>query len=122
RLDCGVAVYDNTLGLSFFFPTRLRFEDYIYRLWVQQVGVASAYVDAAQHHIKNNYMRNPLASEIFNEEVANLLKRKIRSTLSRLDDLNISFDYEGEVTLEDSDEILTRITAFHRRMLEIRDA
>ena len=35
-------------GLPPFFPTRLRFEDYIYRLWVQQDGVAAAHVDAAQ--------------------------------------------------------------------------
>ena len=32
RMDCGVVGYDNTFGLPPFFPTRLRFEDYIYRL------------------------------------------------------------------------------------------
>jgi hypothetical protein len=100
RMDCGVAGYDNTFGLPPFFPTRLRFEDYIYRLWVQQDGVVAAHVDAAQNHTKSNYMRNPPAAEIFNEEVANLLKRKIRSTVSRLDDLTIAFDYEGEVTAQ----------------------
>jgi hypothetical protein len=26
-------------------------------------------VDAAQRHMKNNYMRNPLAMEVFNEEL-----------------------------------------------------
>ena len=72
RMDCGVAGYDNTFGLPPFFPTRLRFEDYIYRLWIQQDGVISAHVDAAQNHNKSNYMRNPPAAEIFNEEVANL--------------------------------------------------
>ena len=70
RMDCGVAGYDNTFGLPPFFPTRLRFEDYIYRLWVQQDGIAAAHVDAAQNHTKNNYMRNPVAAEIFNEEVS----------------------------------------------------
>src|SRR5262249_45678797 len=74
RMDCGVAGYDNTFGLPPFFPTRLRFEDYIYRLWVQQADVAAAHVDAAQNHTKSNYMRNPPAAEIFNEEVSNLLK------------------------------------------------
>ncbi|HWA99263.1 MAG TPA: hypothetical protein VG713_12255 [Pirellulales bacterium] len=59
RMDCGVAGYDNTFGLPPFFPTRLRFEDYIYRLWVQQEGIVAAHVDAAQNHIKSNYMRNP---------------------------------------------------------------
>ena len=118
RMDCGVAGYDNTFGLPPFFPTRLRFEDYIYRLWIQQDGIAAAHVDAAQNHSKSNYMRNPPAAEIFNEELANLIKRKIKSTITRLDELSIAFDYEGEVTAQDAEEILTKITAIHRRALE----
>jgi hypothetical protein len=118
RMDCGVAGYDNTFGLPPFFPTRLRFEDYIYRLWVQQEGVAAAHVDAAQNHTKSNYMRNPLAAEIFNEEVSNLLKRKIKSTVSHLDELSIAFDYEGEVTAQDAQEILHKIAALYGRAVD----
>jgi hypothetical protein len=118
RMDCGVAGYDNTFGLPPFFPTRLRFEDYIYRLWVQQEGVVAAHVDAAQTHTKSNYMRNPVAAEIFNEEVSNLLKRKIKATVSRLDELGVSFDYEGEVTGQDAREILDKIAQVHSRALE----
>jgi hypothetical protein len=118
RMDCGVAGYDNTFGLPPFFPTRLRCEDYIYRLWVQQEGVAAAHVDAAQNHTKSNYMRNPPAAEIFNEEVSNLLKRKIKSSVSRLDELSIAFDYEGEVTAQDAQEVLHKIAALYRRAVE----
>ena len=118
RMDCGVAAYDNAFGLPPFFPTRLRFEDYIYRLWIQQDGIVAAHVDAAQNHTKSNYMRNPPAAEIFNEEVSNLLKRKIRSTVTRLDDLTISFDYEGEVTAQDTEEILGKIVQLDQRALE----
>jgi hypothetical protein len=121
RMDCGVAGYDNTFGLPPFFPTRLRFEDYIYRLWVQQEGVAAAHVDAAQNHMKSNYMRNALAAEIFNEEVSNLLKRKIKSTVSHLDELSIAFDYEGEVTAQDAQEILHKIAALYGRAVEAAD-
>ena len=117
RMDCGVAGYDNRFGLPPFFPTRLRFEDYIYRLWVQQPGVAAAHVDSAQTHAKNNYMRNPLAAEVFNEELSNLLKRKMKSTLSRLDDLTIDFEYDGEVTAADTEEVLTKIVALKERVL-----
>jgi hypothetical protein len=122
RMDCGVAGYDNSFGLPPFFPTRLRFEDYIYRLWVQQEGVAAAHVDAAQNHGKSNYMRNPPAAEIFNEELSNLLKRKIKASLTRLDELSIAFDYEGEVTAQDAEEVLTRIAALHRRALAAAEA
>ena len=117
RMDCGVAGYDNRFGLPPFFPTRLRFEDYIYRLWVQQAGVCAAHVDSAQTHVKNNYMRNPLASEVFNEELANLLKRKIRASVTKLEDLTIDFDYEGEVSAGDTEEVLDRIMALHARVL-----
>ncbi len=117
RMDCGVAAYDNTLGLPPFFPTRLRFEDYIFRLWVQQEGVVAAHVDAAQNHLKSNYMRNPPAAEIFNEEVSNLIKRKIRASVTHIDDLGLSFDYDGEVSAADAAEILERMVEFHRKAL-----
>jgi hypothetical protein len=118
RMDCGVAAYDNTFGLPPFFPTRLRFEDYIYRLWAQQPGIASAHVDAAQNHNKNNYLRNPVAAEIFNEEVCNLLKRKIKASLTRVDELTIEFEYAGEVTGADAQEILDKIAGLYARALE----
>ena len=117
RMDCGVAGYDNTFGLPPFFPTRLRFEDYIYRLWIQQEGMVAAHVDAAQHHTKSNYMRNPPASEVLNEEIANLLKKKIKSSVTHMDELTVTFDYAGEITAEDAEEILEKITTLHRRAM-----
>jgi hypothetical protein len=115
RMDCGVAGYDNTFGLPAFFPTRLRFEDYIYRLWVQQEGVVAAHVDAAQHHTRSSYMRNPPAAEIFNEEVSNLIKRKIKASVTRVDELSVAFDYSGEVTAADAQEVLEKIVSLHTR-------
>ena len=121
RMDCGVAGYDNTFGLPPFFPTRLRFEDYIYRMWIQQDGMVAAHVDAAQHHTKSNYMRNPPASEVLNEEIANLLKRKIKSSITSIDELGITFDYAGEVTAQDAEEILDKIAALHQRALQANE-
>jgi hypothetical protein len=118
RMDCGIAGYDNTFGLPPFFPTRLRFEDYIYRLWIRQEGIVSAHVDAAQHHTRSTYMRNPLAAEIFNEEVSNLIKRKIKASVTRLDDLSVAFDYNGEVSAADAQEVLDKIVALHTRALD----
>ena len=117
RMDCGVAGYDNTFGLPPFFPTRLRFEDYIYRLWVHQPGVVAAHVDAAQHHTRSGYMRNPPAAEIFNEEVSNLIKRKIKASVSQITELSVGFDYNGEVSAGDAKEILDKIVALHTRAL-----
>jgi hypothetical protein len=117
RMDCGVAAYDNRSGLPPFFPTRLRFEDYIYRLWIQRDGIAAAHVDAVQNHTRNNYMRNPPAAEVFNEEVSNLIKRKLKSSAYTLDELSVRFDYDGDVSSADTGEILERITSLHGRVL-----
>jgi hypothetical protein len=117
RMDCGVAAYDNTFGLPPFFPTRLRFEDYIYRLWIQQDGIVAAHVDAAQHHTRSGYMRNPPAAEIFNEEVSNLIKRKVKQTVTGLDELSVAFDYSGEVTAADATEVLEKMVGLQRRAL-----
>ena len=122
RMDCGVAGYDNTFGLPPFFPTRLRFEDYIFRLWILQDGVAAAHVDAAQNHTRSNYMRNPPAGEIFNEEVSNLLKKKIKGSISHLEELSIAFDYESEVTAQDAEEILDKTARLYGRALEAAEA
>jgi hypothetical protein len=86
-------------------------------VWIQRPGIVSAHVDAAQTHIKNNYMRNPLAMDVFNEEICILLKKRIKASVRTLDDLSISFDYNSEVTLEDTEEILEKITAVHSRVL-----
>jgi hypothetical protein len=117
-MDCGVAGYDNHLGLPPFFPTRLRFEDYIYRLWIQQEGIVAAHVDAVQNHNRNNYMRNPLVSEIFNEEICNLLKRKIKDSIYEVNDLGIKFHYSGDVSLQDSEEILEKVTSLHSEVVK----
>ena len=79
------------------------------------------HVNAAQNHTKANYMRNPPAAEIFNEEVANAVN-EIKATLVRLDELSIAFDYEGKVTAQDAEEILAKIVSLHQRASIAADA
>ena len=74
RMDCGVASLRQHIWLPPFFPTRLRFEDYIYRLWIQQERHRRCPRRRGAESTKSNYMPNPPAAEIFNEEVANLLE------------------------------------------------
>jgi hypothetical protein len=71
--------------------------------------------------MKNNYMRNPLAMEVFNEELCSLLKRRIKDSVFRRDDLSIAFHYAGEVALEESEAILRKVTAVHKRVLAAAD-
>ena len=48
---------------------------------------------AAQHHTRSGYMRNPPAAEIFNEEVSNLIKRKIKASVTGRDAKRMAMDY-----------------------------
>ncbi len=116
RFDCGVSGLDNRTGLPPFFPTRLRFEDYIYRLWLTKGDIISVHVDCAQHHQKSNYMRSPLASEIFNEEICNLLKTKIRNSIIDINDFGIKFDYDGNVENEDIEKIFEKVRNIHSKI------
>jgi hypothetical protein len=62
-------------------------------------------------------MRNPPAAEIFNEEVSNLIKRKIKASVTRVDELTVAFDYNGEVTAADAADVLDKIVSLHTRAL-----
>jgi hypothetical protein len=63
-------------------------------------------------------MRNPLAMDVFNEEICTLLKKKIKASLQSTDDLSIRFGYQGEVSLQDSEEILNKITTVYHQVLK----
>src|ERR1019366_3448202 len=45
-------------------------------------------------------------------------KRKIKASVTRLDDLTIAFDYNGEVTAADAQEVLEKIVMIHTRALD----
>ena len=89
----GVAGYHESARLAPIFSTGLRFEDYIYRLWIQPDGIFTAHADAVQTHIKNDYIASPLAIEFFNKKL-HMLKKKIRASLVSMDDLS-SFSLSG---------------------------
>src|SRR5262249_39486995 len=55
------------------------------------------------------------------EEVANLLKRKIKNSVRKINDLSISFDYDGEVSETDTGEILDKVRRVHDRFTQSAD-
>ena len=42
-------------------------------------------------------------------------KRRSKASVTKLEDLTIGFNYNGEVTLQDTQEILDKITSVHRQ-------
>jgi hypothetical protein len=54
---------------------------------------------------------------VFNEAICHLLKRKFRESLRKTDDLSIAFDYDGAVSLQDTEEMLDVARAIHARVV-----
>jgi len=116
RMDCGVAGYDNHAGIPPFVPSGLRCEDYLYRLWIQQPGTCAAHVNCALTHLKSSYMRYSHAHEILNEEIANLLKRKILASGFNAEPRTVNFNFDGHIERADAKDILDKIIGLHDRL------
>ena len=108
RLDCGVSSYDNRNGLPPFLPTRLRFEDYGFRVWLQHPDLAAAHVNAVQTHYKNPYGRDCLARDIWNEEMTAFLKPLLRVGAKELNPTSILFEVEPIVNRSDAEHIVLK--------------
>jgi len=118
RIDCGVSAYDNTEGLPPFIPTKLRFEDYIYRIWVAKNSrVAAAHVAAVQTHDRDPYNRSSIAQEFHNEELANYLKLELLRGISEVG--NITLTFEGNVHFNGviAREIIKRAKRLHQEAM-----
>lgn len=108
RLDTGVSSYDNSKGLPPFFPTALRFEDYGFRIWLQSPEVVAAHVNAVQTHYKNPYMRESLAHDLWNEEIANFLKPRLKEMAEQFTPIGVLFEGDISVSAEEARVIMER--------------
>jgi len=115
RGDCGVSAYDNRDGLPPFIPTRLRFEDYLFRVWSNMhKGVASAHIDAMQTHRRSPNNRPPLASDYLNEELSAVLKNELRRLAKSADDISVKFENDLKVNPQDIKAMLKKARKLHK--------
>ncbi|MBL8742484.1 MAG: hypothetical protein JNK04_15350 [Myxococcales bacterium] len=121
RKPSGVVGFDNREGMPPYIASDLRIEDYVQRLWLLDQAFAVAYVDAAQHHARNPYMRRPLAWEVVGCEIATFLKRRMLETLTRITPTGIDMDYDGHVAAEEAEAILDKLSSLYGRVLAASD-
>jgi hypothetical protein len=121
RKPTGVVGFDNREGLPPYIASDLRIEDYVQRLWLLDQAFAVAYVDAAQHHARNPYMRQPLAWEVVSCEIGNFIKRRILQTMTRITPFGIEFDYDGSVRAEEAEAILDKTSSLYGRVLAVSE-
>lgn len=91
RVDSAVSAFDNRQGLPPFIPTSLRYEDYIFRLWLTWNKVASANVAAIQTHKRSSTNRPSLADDFINEELTKIMKNGLRSAINKITQVSIDF-------------------------------
>ncbi|MFH1073356.1 MAG: hypothetical protein V1743_08055 [Nanoarchaeota archaeon] len=105
RLDTGVLAFDNSQGLPPFIPTRLRTEEFSYRIWISNPAYASAHVNAVQTHNRNQASRDSLGVDLWNEAVGNYLRKKLLGLTRGMDDITVTFERDGNVPLSHADQI-----------------
>lgn len=118
RLDCGISGYDNSKGLPPFFPTQLRFEDYVFRLWLQDAGVAAAHVNGVQAHYRNPYMRESLPHDLWNEAMANFLKPRLKEQIVQINPTTLVFNGEIHVSGDESRKIVEEGRCYYVKALQ----
>jgi hypothetical protein len=99
RLTAAVLGLDNTLGTIPFIPTRLRFEDYLLRLYSQRQAFHVGYCDAVQTHCRAMTSRNNIVRDFVIEGLATIMKTLINAGLETTGPF--TFQFEPRPALED---------------------
>jgi len=92
RLTAAVLGLDNTEGTIPFIPTRLRFEDYLLRLYSRHQGFHVGYPDVVQTHLRAMAGRNNTVRDLVIEGLATLMKQMINAGLRETGPLAFRFD------------------------------
>jgi hypothetical protein len=100
RLTAAVLGLDNTGGTIPFIPTRLRFEDYLMRLYSLRQGFHVGYTDVVQTHRRAMAGRNNTVRDLVIEGLATLMKQLINAGLRETG--AFAFRFEARPALEDA--------------------
>ena len=92
RLTAAVLGLDNSSGTIPFIPTRLRFEDYLLRLYSQRQAFHVGYCEAVQTHERAMTSRNTLVADQVIEGLATIMKTLINSGLRDTGPLAFQFE------------------------------
>jgi hypothetical protein len=92
RLTAAVLGLDNTEGTIPFIPTRLRFEDYLLRLYSRRQAFHVGYCEAVQTHRRAMTSRNHIVGDFVIEGLATLMKTLINAGLRETGALAFQFN------------------------------
>jgi hypothetical protein len=101
RVTAAVLGLDNTDGTIPFIPTRLRFEDYLLRLYSQRQAFHVGYCESVQTHRRAMTSRNNIVGDFVIEGLATIMKTLINAGLRETGPL--AFEFEPCPALDDRD-------------------
>ncbi len=113
RFDTGVAGYDNRFGLPPFLPTTLRTEEYVLRLLGQHPNFAAAHIGASQLHLRAATQRKSLGYDIYNEELVQVLRTKLRGLVRKIDETTILFERDGHIPLREAQRMIEKAIPYY---------
>lgn len=92
RLTGAVLGLDNTEGFICFLPTKLRFEDYIFRTYSRKPDIHVGYCHAVQTHTRAMANRNNIVQDFVIEGIATLIKKSIINGIKGISDLEVKLE------------------------------
>jgi hypothetical protein len=123
RLTGAVLAYDNSTGGMYFLPTKLRCEDYIWRLAIRYDGShACALAATSQTHYRASTGRDSLASEWFNEQVAWSVATNMFKSVDNLTSRSVRFDLSSIDVGDEAAEIGARLNDLCGRFQQLTRA
>jgi len=101
RLTGAILGYDNTDGGIYFLPTTFRCEDFIWRMHLSRRDeLAAAYTSQAQTHTRSLSVRGSIASDWYNELVAQVVKEKMTDCIDEVGEHTMTFHHPDPVSIE----------------------
>ncbi len=89
RITGAVLGLDNSEGFICFLPTKLRFEDYIFRHYCKKPDIHVGYCPAVQTHERAMANRNSIVRDYVIEGVATIIKKAIINGVSGISELEV---------------------------------
>lgn len=109
RFTAAMTAFDNTSGLPPFIPTAWRCGDFGIRVFLAKTKhIAMAYTGNATVHDRSLSGRNDTVADFAKEELAILLKSKIKSSVNGVDDFTFNLASDVSVTKEESQNIFDK--------------
>ena len=116
RLTGAVLGLDNSEGFICFLPTKLRFEDYIFRSYSKKPEIHVGYCPAVQTHSRSLANRNNIVKDFVIEEIATVIKKSIINGVMGISELEIRLAKDPSYDVKELYDIWNQLAEYLSKM------